>query len=141
MTDETTENNSNAEETMECDDNDDNICKYFHHEPYYTPNNFDLAFDYNSIPLNIQPEKVYDLRNRLQKLMPLTKIIHLQMDNDTIEENGIINLNTQVRIRYNKKSLTAPETGTPEEYIETITKEVNLLWILELKEVIHLKYH
>ena len=49
------------------------------------------------------------------------------MDNDTIEENGIINLNTQVRIRYNKKSLTAPETGTPEEYIETITKEVKLL--------------
>ena len=63
------------------------------------------------------------------------------MDNDTIEENSIINLNTQVRLRYKKKSLTAPETGTPEEYIETITREVKLLWILELKEVIHLKYH
>ena len=63
-------------------------CKYFHHEPYYTPNNYDLFFDYNNIPVNIPVEKAHDLRNRLQKLMPVTKIIHLNMGSETLKEDN-----------------------------------------------------
>lgn len=80
--------------------NNDNECKYFHHEPYYTPNNYDVFFDYNSIPVNIPVEKPYDFRNRLQKLMPLTKIIHLNMDTDTFEEDNNIHLHTRLRLNY-----------------------------------------
>lgn len=81
-------------------ENYNNECKYFHHEPYYTPNNYDLFFDYNSIPVNIPVEKAHDLRNRLQKLMPLSKIIHLNMDNDTFEEDNNIHFHTKLRIKY-----------------------------------------
>ena len=31
-------------------------CKHFHQEPYYTPNNYDLQFDPNSIPSNLPVE-------------------------------------------------------------------------------------
>ncbi len=88
------DNNSN-----DCADYDSG-CKYFHHEPYMTPNNYDLFFDYNSIPVNIKAEKPHDLRNRLQKLMPLTKFIHLNMDKDTLEEDNNIHLHTNLKISY-----------------------------------------
>lgn len=84
----------------DCTDSSDNGCKIFHHEPYYTPNNYDLYFDYNSIPVNIQAEKAHDLKNRLQKLMPLGKIVHLNMNNDTIEEHNNIHLHTNLRLNY-----------------------------------------
>lgn len=74
--------------------------KYFYHEPYMTPNNYDLYFDYASIPSNIPIEKSYDLRKRLQKLMPLTKIIHINMDSDTIEHDNNIHVSTSMKINY-----------------------------------------
>jgi len=79
----------------------DKECKYFHHEPYYTPNNYDVFFDYNSIPVNIPVEKPHDFRNRLQKLMPLTKIIHLNMDSETFKEDNNIHLHTKLKLNYN----------------------------------------
>jgi len=102
----------------ECEDYS-NGCKYFHHEPYYTPNNYDLDFDYNSIPVNIQPEKGYDLRNRLQKLMPLTKIIHVNLGEDTFEKEEIINLKSNMKLNY-----TIINTVTKQEEEKTV--EVNL---------------
>lgn len=81
----------------------DKGCKYFHHEPYYTPNNYDVFFDYNSIPVNIPIEKPHDFRNRLQKLMPLTKIIHLNMDSDTFKEDNNIHLHTKLKLNYNTR--------------------------------------
>ncbi|MBQ6220014.1 MAG: hypothetical protein IJH63_00415 [Methanobrevibacter sp.] len=75
-----------------------NECKYLHHEPYYTPNNYDLFFDYNNIPVNIPIEKANDLRNRLQKLMPLTKIIHLNMNSETLKEDNNIHLHSSMKI-------------------------------------------
>ena len=82
-----------------CPDYSD-VCKYFNHEPYYTPNNFDLYFDYNSIPVNIQPEKSGDLRTRLQKLMPLSMIIHVNLDNDTINESNNVHIVSRLHISY-----------------------------------------
>ena len=87
-------------------------CKYFHHEPYYTPNNYDLFFDYNNIPVNIPVEKAHDLRNRLQKLMPVTKIIHLNMGSETLKEDNNLHMHTCLKIDYK----------TPEESIETQLK-------------------
>lgn len=78
----------------------DKECKYFHHEPYYTPNNYDVFFDYSSIPVNIPVEKPHDFRNRLQKLMPLTKIIHLNMDSETFKEDNNIHLHTLMKLHY-----------------------------------------
>ena len=92
----------------DCDEYDKE-CKYFHHEPYYTPNNYDLFFDYSSIPVNIPVEKSHDLRNRLQKLMPVTKIIHLNMDSELFEEDNNVHLHTKLKLNYN----------TLEESIET----------------------
>lgn len=60
----------------------DGKCKIIHHEPYYTPNNFDLSFDINKIPSNIEMESAVNLQKRLQKLMPISKIIHLDLTTD-----------------------------------------------------------
>ena len=62
-------------------------CKYFRHEPDYTPNNFDIYMDYTGIPSNIPKENANDLKNRLQKTMPLTKKIHLNLETETIQKN------------------------------------------------------
>lgn len=77
-------------------------CKVFHHEPYMTPNNFDLYFDYNSIPANIVAESPHDLRKRLQSLMPLSKIIHLDMDVDSLSHRNNIRLSTNMNLKFEK---------------------------------------
>lgn len=107
----------------------DKGCKYFHHEPYYTPNNYDVFFDYNSIPVNIPVEKPHDFRNRLQKLMPLTKIIHLNMDSETFKEDNNIHLHTKLKLNYNtleKSTQTQLKiTGEWDESLnETMTSDV-----------------
>lgn len=55
-------------------------CKRFRHEPYYTPNNYDLTFNPSEIPANIPVETADELEKRLQKLMPLGKIIHVSLN-------------------------------------------------------------
>lgn len=55
-------------------------CKRVHHEPYYTPNNYDLTFNPKDIPSNIPVETADELEKRLQKLMPLGKIIHVSLN-------------------------------------------------------------
>ena len=42
-------------------------CKHFRHEPYMTPNNYDLYFNPAEIPANIKRENVPNLIKRLQK--------------------------------------------------------------------------
>lgn len=76
----------------------DGPCKKIHHEPYYTPNNYDLYFDYDSIPANIQPIDAANLEKRLQKLMPLTKIIHVNMDSDALDKINHLNIHTSLDI-------------------------------------------
>ena len=95
-----------------------NGCKYFLHEPYMNPNNYDLYFDYNSIPANIQPEKAHDLRNRLQKLMPLTKIIHLNMGNESLEESNNLHMHTRMNLHYTRSTSSGVEEVTVEVKIK-----------------------
>ena len=79
-------------------------CKYFHHDPYMTPNNFDLYFNYTNIPSNIYVDGGHDLLKRLQKTLPLSKVLHLNLETKSSPQNNQINLYTYTRIRYKKKS-------------------------------------
>ena len=76
----------------------DENCKYLYSEPYMTPNNFDILFNEASIPSNIRKESVVNLTNRLQKLMPLSKILHLQMDAATVTSNDHISITGNLTI-------------------------------------------
>ena len=76
-------------------------CKYFLHEPYMTPNNFDFYFDYSKIPVNNIIEPPNSLMKRLQRTMPLTKIIHLNFESEEEPEYNIVNVYTKLRLKYN----------------------------------------
>lgn len=77
-------------------------CKYFHHEPFYTPNNYDIYFDYNSIPSNIKVESAHDLQKRLQRTMPLTKIIHVNLEKEALPQMNMVHMRTDIRLKFKK---------------------------------------
>lgn len=76
----------------------DENCKQLYSEPYMTPNNFDILFNEGQIPANIRKESVINLTNRLQKLMPPTKIIHLGMETTSVESNDHISITPSLTI-------------------------------------------
>ena len=80
-------------------------CKHFHQEPYYTPNNYDLQFDPNSIPSNIPVELANTLQNRLQKLMPLTKIIHLDLGKEQFNQENFVMMHTKIMMNKHEVKL------------------------------------
>lgn len=51
-----------------------NNCKYARSKYNYTPSDYDLIFDYTSIPANIRMGDASNLSKRLQQCMPLSKI-------------------------------------------------------------------
>lgn len=73
-------------------------CKIFRHDPYYTPNNYDLQFDHNNIPSNIEVESAANLQKRLQRLMPLSKIIHLDMGTQQSSQTNFLKVNTRFKV-------------------------------------------
>ena len=75
-------------------------CKHFRHEPYMTPNNYDIYFDSEAIPVNIPRENVPNLTNRLQKLLPISKKIHINLTTnpETITESNSFNINTNLKV-------------------------------------------
>lgn len=75
-------------------------CKYFHHDPYFTPNNFDIYFDYHKIPKNIKVDKPHELRKRLQRTMPLTKIIHVNLEAESFPHRNDVNIGTSIHVRF-----------------------------------------
>lgn len=76
----------------------DGPCKKIHHEPYYTPNNFDLSFDTNKIPSNIEMESAVNLQKRLQDLMPASKIIHLDLTTDELSKVNHFVITSKLKI-------------------------------------------
>ena len=80
-------------------------CKHFHQEPYYTPNNYDLPFDPNQIPSNIPVELANTLQNRLQKLMPLTKIIHLDIGKEQFNQENFAMMHTKIMMNKHEVKL------------------------------------
>lgn len=99
-------------------------CKYFHHEPYMTPNNFDLYFDVSQIPSNIIKEPPHELLLRLQGHMPLTSILHLNLETENENYSNSVNLYTGVKLNFNTKDMDLQEanlqiTGTWVPYVES----------------------
>ena len=72
--------------------------KYFQNEPYMTPNNLDIVFNKEDIPSNIPVEKGHNLEKRLQKLVPLTKFIHLDFDSNALESNNQVSIHSSLVI-------------------------------------------
>ena len=72
-------------------------CKHFRHEPYMTPNNYDLYFNPAEIPSNIKRENV-------PKLMPISKIIHVNLNTDAeqISESNTIQLSSSLKVNGKK---------------------------------------
>lgn len=102
-------------------------CKYFHHEPYMTPNNYDIYFDDAKIPSNIKKESPSELLKRLQRTMPLTDIIHLNLhqENDSYKET--IGIHTNLKLKYKTINPNITEsriklTGIWEQSQESLTK-------------------
>ena len=81
-------------------------CKKLRTDPYWTPNNYDLEFDSNLIPTNIPIENGRNLEKRLQKLMPLGKIIHVKHDSSTRPHDNGIRIHSQLQIKSNGSLIT-----------------------------------
>lgn len=75
-----------------------NELKYFQNEPYMTPNNYDIHFNQEDIPVNIPRENGYNLEKRLQKLIPLSKFIHLDFDSNALESNNRVSIYSTLKI-------------------------------------------
>jgi len=76
-------------------------CKYMRTKYNWTPNDYDLEINHNQIPSNISLEDVPNLSNRLQKLMPLSKTIHLKLDDGKEEYNSTVNVVSELSLTVN----------------------------------------
>ena len=96
------------EGSVDCDDGVllDKTCKYFHHDPYMTPNNYDLYFPYNNIPVNIITESPSNLHKRLQRCLPLTKILHLNLETNDESKSNVLNVHSRVSLNYKTTKIT-----------------------------------
>ena len=77
-------------------------CRWFCDKENMNPNNFDIYFDVNSIPANIKKDKISHLENRLQRLMPLSKKIHLNIENGVKSFNKSNGFIVYSKIKFNK---------------------------------------
>lgn len=73
-------------------------CKIIHHEPDWTPNNYEISFNPSDIPSNIQTETSDSLQKTLQKLMPASKRIHINLSTKEMTENNDLKLHTGLKI-------------------------------------------
>ena len=55
-------------------------CKYARGKYNMTPNDYDFTFNFSEIPSNIAMESADNLSARLQDLMPLSKVLHLNLE-------------------------------------------------------------
>ena len=64
-------------------------CKYMRTKYNWTPSDYDLSFPIEEIPTNIPTEDTANLTTRLQKKFPLSKTIHLYLneENHTVKNN------------------------------------------------------
>lgn len=74
-------------------------CKKLRDEAFMNPNNYDIIFDNSEIPVNVQTENGVSLEKRLQKLMPLGKIIHVDANSSSTPTNNGISVLTQLNLR------------------------------------------
>lgn len=75
-------------------------CKYARSKYNYTPNDFDLTFNYMDIPVNIKIENASNLSKRLQSVMPLTKVVHLNLNTNNHNEKHYLNVHAVVQLTH-----------------------------------------
>lgn len=73
-------------------------CMYARSKYNYTPSDYDLIFDYTKIPSNIRMEDASNLSKRLQQYMPLSKVIHLNMNTDLKECSHTVQVYTNLKL-------------------------------------------
>ena len=73
-------------------------CMYARSKYNYTPSDYDLIFDYTKIPSNIRMEDASNLSKRLQQYMPLSKVIHLNMNTDLKECSHTVQVYTILKL-------------------------------------------
>ena len=73
-------------------------CMYARSKYNYTPSDYDLIFDYTKIPSNIRMEDASNLSKRLQQYMPLSKVIHLNMNTDLKECSHTVQVYTSLKL-------------------------------------------
>lgn len=80
-------------------------CKYARGKYNITPNDYDFSFDYTEIPSNINMEDVANLSARLQNLMPLTKVLHLNLETRPTSDLENITIHSNAKITVNNQTL------------------------------------
>ena len=78
-----------------------NNCKYMRTKHNWTPNDYDLQFPTDKIPSNINLQDTTDLTNHLQKKFPLTKTIHLNLDETNKDISNNITCHTNLFLTIN----------------------------------------
>lgn len=73
-------------------------CMYARSKYNYTPSDYDLIFDYTKIPANICMEDASNLSKRLQQYMPLSKVIHLNMNTNLKECSHTVQVHTSLKL-------------------------------------------
>ena len=77
-------------------------CKYMRSKKNWTPNDYELWFQHNNIPSNINVEEVPNLSSRLDKLTPLSKKVHIMLNTSDEEYNNTINLVSDLTLTVDK---------------------------------------
>lgn len=73
-------------------------CKIIRNEPDWTPNNYDISFKPSQIPKNIPTETADNLQKRLQKLMPTSKRIHINLFSSEMSEKNDFKIHAKLKI-------------------------------------------
>ena len=73
-------------------------CRYMRTKYNYTPNDYDLYFETNSIPSNIKYTNTMELSKIMRQYSPLSKKIHLNFHVMNKQSNVHVSLNTSLRV-------------------------------------------
>lgn len=70
----------------------------------WTPNDYDLEFPIEEIPSNIPTEDTANLTTRLQKKFPLSKVIHLYLNEETKTVKNNLTIHTNLYLTINDET-------------------------------------
>lgn len=70
----------------------------------YTPSDYDINLKYKDIPTNINYIDANNLTRQLQQKTPLTRKIHLQLTETTLNTTHTIQVRTGLRVKTSKEN-------------------------------------
>lgn len=81
------------------------VCKYARGKTNITPNDYDFTFNYSEIPSNIDMGDAANLSARLQNLMPLTKVLHLNLNTNPTSDLEMVTIHSSAKITVNNQTV------------------------------------